>query len=162
MKEKHITIKTADTKSEIEECFRLREEVFIIEQSVPVDMERDEHDATALHFLALIDAKPVGTARVVLKDNGSVAKIGRVAVRRSKRGIGIGKRLIAAIEETLALEGVDHFILEAQTHALQFYAHMGYQAYGEEFMDAGIPHFRMKKRNPSRAEFKTHAHEKSP
>ena len=83
MKEKHITIKTADTKSELEECFRLREEVFIIEQSVPVDMERDEHDATALHFLALIDAKPVGTARVVLKDNGTVAKIGRVAVRRS-------------------------------------------------------------------------------
>jgi predicted GNAT family N-acyltransferase len=154
MKEKHITIKTANTKSELEECFRLREEVFIIEQSVPVDMERDEHDATALHFLALIDAKPVGTARVVLKDNGTVAKIGRVAVRRSTRGIGIGKRLIAAIEETPALEGVDHFILEAQTHALQFYARMGYQAYGEEFMDAGIPHFRMKKRNPSRAEFK--------
>jgi len=153
-KEKHITIKTADTKIELEECFRLREEVFIIEQSVPVDMERDEYDATALHFLALIDAKPVGTARVVLKDNGTVAKIGRVAVRRSTRGIGIGKRLIAAIEETPALEGVDHFILEAQTHALQFYARMGYQAYGEEFMDAGIPHFRMKKRNPSRAEFK--------
>ena len=106
MKEKHITIKTANTKSELEECFRLREEVFIIEQSVPVDMERDEHDATALHFLALIDAKPVGTARVVLKDNGTVAKIGRVAVRRSTRGIGIGKRLIAAIEETPALKAL--------------------------------------------------------
>jgi predicted GNAT family N-acyltransferase len=142
---KSITIKTANTKSEIEECFRLREEVFIIEQSVPVDLERDEHDARALHFLALVDAKSVGTARVVLKDNGTVAKIGRVAVCRSKRGMGIGKRLIAAIEDTLALEGVDHFILEAQTHALQFYACMGYEAYGEEFMDAGIPHFRMKK-----------------
>jgi predicted GNAT family N-acyltransferase len=77
---KSITIKSANTKSEIEECFRLREEVFIIEQSVPVDLERDEHDASALHFLALVDAKPVGTARVVLKDNGTVAKIGRVAV----------------------------------------------------------------------------------
>ena len=151
MKEKHITIKSANTKSEIEECFRLREEVFIIEQSVPVDLERDEHDARALHFLALVDAKPVGTARVVLKDNGTVAKIGRVAVCRSKRGMGIGKRLIATIEETLALEDVDHFILEAQTHALQFYARMGYEAYGEEFMDAGIPHFRMKKRNPRRS-----------
>ncbi len=142
-----ITIKPANTKSELEECFRLREEVFIIEQSVPVDRERDEHDATALHFLALVDAKPVGTARVVLKDNGTVAKIQRVAVCRSKRGMGIGKRLIAAIEEAPVLEGVDHFLLEAQTHALQFYARMGYHAYGEEFMDAGIPHFRMKKRN---------------
>jgi predicted GNAT family N-acyltransferase len=147
---KSITIKSANTKGEIEECFRLREEVFIIEQSVPVDLERDEHDASALHFLALVDTKPVGTARVVLKDNGTVAKIGRVAVCRSKRGMGIGKRLIATIEETLALEDVDHFILEAQTHALRFYARMGYEAYGEEFMDAGIPHFRMKKRNPRR------------
>ena len=71
---KSITIKSANTKGEIEECFRLREEVFIIEQSVPVDLERDEHDASALHFLALVDAKPVGTACVVLKDNGTVAK----------------------------------------------------------------------------------------
>jgi len=82
----------------------------------------------------------------VLKDNGTAAKIGRVAVSRSKRGKGIGKRLIAAIEEAPALEGVDYFLLEAQTHALRFYARMGYQAYGEEFMDAGIPHFRMKKK----------------
>ena len=57
-----------------------------------------------------------------------MAKIGRVAVCRSKRGLGIGKRLIATIEETLALEDVEHFILEAQTHALQFYARMGYEA----------------------------------
>jgi predicted GNAT family N-acyltransferase len=111
-----ITIKPANTKSELEECFRLREEVFIIEQSVPVDRERDEHDATALHFLALVDAKPVGTARVVLKDNGTAAKIQRVAVRRSNRGMGIGKRLIAAIEEAPVLEGVDHFILLKPTH----------------------------------------------
>ena len=83
----------------------------------------------------------------MLKDNGTVAKIQRVAVRRSNRGMGIGKRLIAAIEEAPVLEGVEHFLLEAQTHALQFYARMGYHAYGEEFMDEGIPHFRMKKRN---------------
>ena len=31
--------------------------------------------------------------------------------------MGIGKRLIAAIEEAPVLDGVDHFLLEAQTHA---------------------------------------------
>jgi predicted GNAT family N-acyltransferase len=144
-----ITIKRANTKSELEECFRLREEVFIIEQSVPFDLERDEHDATAFHFLALVDARPVATARVILKENGAVAKIQRVAVRRSRRGMGVGKQLIAAIEEASVLEAVERFLLESQTHAIQFYARMGYHAYGEEFMDAGIPHFRMiKKRNP--------------
>jgi predicted GNAT family N-acyltransferase len=47
--------------------------------------------------------------------------------------MGIGKWLIAVIEQAPVLEGVDHFLLEAQTHALQFYSRMGYHAYGEEF-----------------------------
>jgi predicted GNAT family N-acyltransferase len=140
-----IEIKTVNTKDDLDDCFRLREEVFIKEQGVPVDIERDGYDAAALHFLVRFDGKPVGTARVVLKDNGTVAKIGRVAVSRSKRGIGIGKSLIAAIEKTPDLKSVKQFILEAQTHALQFYASMGYEAYGEVFMDAGIPHLHMKK-----------------
>jgi predicted GNAT family N-acyltransferase len=142
-----ITIRAAKTTQDIEECFRIREEVFVAEQRVPVDMERDEHDSKALHFIALADGQSVGAARVVLKDNGTSAKIGRVAVRRSNRGFGIGKLLIAAIEEAADPRRVHNFLLDAQTHALQFYARLGYEAYGEEFMDAGIPHRHMKKRN---------------
>jgi predicted GNAT family N-acyltransferase len=142
-----LTIRAANTVQETEECFRIREEVFIIEQSVPIDLERDEHDSKALHFVALADGQYVGTARVVLRDNGTLAKIGRVAVRRSNRGFGIGRLLIAAIEEAADLRRVNNFLLDAQTHALQFYTRLGYEAYGEEFMDAGIPHRHMKKRN---------------
>ena len=142
-----LTIRAAEAAQDIEACFRIRAEVFIIEQRVPVNLERDEHDSEALHFIALADGQPVGTARAVIWDNGTSAKIGRVAVRRSNRGFGIGKLLISAIEETADLAHVHHFLLDAQTHALQFYARLGYQAYGEEFMDAGIPHRHMKKSN---------------
>jgi predicted GNAT family N-acyltransferase len=140
-----VIIRAASTTHDMEQCFRIREEVFIVEQSVPVDIERDEYDSKALHFIALADGRAVGTARAVLKDNGTSAKIGRVAVSRSNRGFGIGKLLIAAIEETPDLTNVLNFFLDAQTHALQFYARLGYEAYGEEFMDAGIPHRHMKK-----------------
>jgi predicted GNAT family N-acyltransferase len=142
-----ITIRAANTTQDIEECFRIRAEVFIVEQSVPIDMERDAHDSEALHFIALADGQSVGTARAVLMNNGTSAKIGRVAVYRSNRGFGIGKLLIAAIEGSPVLKHVHNFLLDAQTHALQFYARLGYEAYGEEFMDAGIPHRHMKKRN---------------
>jgi predicted GNAT family N-acyltransferase len=142
-----ITIRAADTTQDIAECFRIRAEVFIVEQNVPIDMERDAHDNEALHFIALADGHPVGTARAVLRDNGTSAKIGRVAVYRSNRGVGIGKLLIAAIEESSDLKHVHNFLLDAQTHALQFYAQLGYEAYGEEFMDAGIAHRHMKKTN---------------
>ena len=142
-----ITIRAATTMQDIEACFRIREDVFIVEQRVPIDLERDEHDSNALHFIALADGQSVGTARVVLKDNGRSAKLGRVAVCRSYRGFGIGKLLIAAIEEAPDLRQVQHFRLDAQMHALQFYARLGYEAYGDEFMDAGIPHRHMKKSN---------------
>ena len=131
----------------MEECLRIREEVFVVEQNVPVDLERDEHDSKALHFIALADGQTVGTARVVLSDSGTSAKIGRVAVCRSNRGFGVGKLLIAAIEGDPDLAHVHGFLLDAQTHALQFYTRLGYEAYGEEFMDAGIPHRHMKKAN---------------
>jgi predicted GNAT family N-acyltransferase len=142
-----ITIRAAKTTRDLEQCFRIREEVFIVEQRVPPDMERDEHDSDALHFIALADGRPVGTARAVLRDNGASAKIGRVAVCRSNRGFGIGESLMAAIESAADLTRVHDFLLDAQTHALQFYVRLGYEAYGEEFMDAGIPHRHMKKSN---------------
>jgi predicted GNAT family N-acyltransferase len=142
-----ITIRAAIATPDKEECFRIREEVFIVEQRVPLDLERDEHDSAALHFIALADGRSVGTARAVLSDNGTSAKIGRVAVCRSNRGFGIGKLLITAVEEAADLRNVRNFLLDAQTHALQFYARLGYEAYGEEFMDAGIPHRHMKKSN---------------
>ena len=142
-----MTIRAANTTRDIEECFRIRAEVFIVEQGVPADLERDEHDSKALHFIALTDGQSVGTARVVLGDSGTSAKIGRVAVYRSNRGLGIGKLLIAAIEGYPDLKRVHTFYLDAQTHALQFYEGLGYEAYGKEIMDAGMPHRRMKKRN---------------
>ena len=103
-------------------------------------MERDEHDRQALHFIVLADGKSVGTARAVLGDDGASGKIGRVAVIRPNRGFGVGKLLIAAIEGSPDLRHVCNFLLDARTHALQFYVGLGYEAYGEEFMDAGIPH----------------------
>jgi predicted GNAT family N-acyltransferase len=142
-----LMIRAAHTAQDMEACFRIREEVFIIEQNVPVELERDEHDDRAVHFIALADGQSVGTARAVIKDDGSSAKIGRVAVCGSHRGSGIGKLLMAAIEASPDLARVHDFLLDAQTHALRFYAGLGYQAYGEEFMDAGILHRHMKKAN---------------
>jgi predicted GNAT family N-acyltransferase len=142
-----ITVRAVKTTRDMAECFRIREQVFIVEQRVPPDMERDEHDSDALHFIARAGGRPVGTARALLRDNGASAKIGRVAVCRSNRGFGIGKLLMAAIESAPDLIQVHDFLLDAQTHALQFYLRLGYEAYGEEFMDAGIPHRHMKKSN---------------
>ena len=135
-------------KDDLDTCLKIRIEVFVEEQNVPLDLEIDGLDDTALHFLVTRNEEPVGTARVILKDNGRMAKIGRVAILKTARGLGLGQILIREIEKAQSLQSVSHFSLESQTHAIGFYGKLGYVAEGPEFMDAGIPHRLMTKRNP--------------
>lgn len=124
-------------------CFAVRREVFIQEQSVPEEIELDEYDATALHFLARDGETPVGTARVVI--DGQTAKIGRVCIRKSARGTGLGADLMRAVMTHIQDMGtMKEAVLGAQIHALAFYEKLGFIAYGPEFDDAGIPHRMMR------------------
>lgn len=127
------------TGRDFDSCLRLRRIVFIDEQNVPEDLERDEYDATALHLLAELDGVPMGTARIVFKDD--FAKVGRVCVTRDARGTGLGKELmLAVIDHAKAQDGVRKVILQAQISALGFYETLGFVAHGGIVMDAGIEH----------------------
>lgn len=119
-------------------CLALRHEVFVEEQGVPVELERDEYDAVALHLLARLDGDPVGTARLILK--GRTGKIGRVCVLRTARGQGIGAALIRAAVEELRARGLGRAMLGSQVHAIPFYEGLGFAAEGPVYDDAGIPH----------------------
>ena len=116
----------------------IRRKVFINEQNVPQEEEWDGLDTECLHFLAMLDGQPVGTARL-LPD----AHIGRVAVLANARGTGIGVLLMQAAIEAARQAGHIQGALSAQVHALAFYERLGFVAHGEEFMDAGIPHREM-------------------
>lgn len=125
--------------TDLETCMAIRLKVFVEEQHVPVEEERDAHDETAIHLLAVVDGQALGTARI-LRD-GAVGKIGRVAVLPQARGTGLGAALIrAALVELRATAGVTRAKLGAQTHAIGFYEKLGFAAYGPEYLDAGIPH----------------------
>jgi ElaA protein len=123
---------------DLSSCFVLRREVFVEEQAVPEELERDEHDADALHFLAAWEGRPVGTARVLLR--GDTGKIGRVCVLRPMRGRGIGAALIRAAVEELRARGFSRAKLGSQVHAIPFYEGLGFVAEGPVYDDAGIPH----------------------
>jgi predicted GNAT family N-acyltransferase len=117
------------------ELSAIRHEVFVDEQAVPIELELDEHDSHCHHWLAFIDEHAVGTVRVL--SNGS---IGRMAVRRGFRGQGVGKALLKAVVDYAKDQDWRFLSLAAQTHAISFYAEASFIAYGDIFMDAGIPH----------------------
>jgi len=118
---------------------RVRELVFIEEQSVPRDEEWDGLDERAIHFLALNAAgQPLGCARLL-----PTGQIGRMAVLKPARGTGLGLRLLEAAIDTAGRQGHRRVFLHAQTHAIGFYRKAGFLPHGAEFMEAGIPHVEM-------------------
>ena len=122
--------------------FALRREVFIVEQGVPEEIEHDADDMTATHIIGIMDGAVVAVARILFKPE--YAKIGRVAIAASHRGQKIGARLIEFAIQLAAERGQPHCYLESQSDKTGFYARLGFVAFGDEFMDAGIPHLRMK------------------
>ncbi|RVU15697.1 GNAT family N-acetyltransferase [Streptomyces antnestii] len=146
----------ADGEADLEACFGVRREVFVVEQRVPEELEYDEYDSGygTVHVLARrADGEPLGTGRLltgeaaVAKNGGDagVGALGRLAVAKAARGLGVGVALVRAIEAAAAEQGLVAVDLHAQTQALGFYERLGYVAYGPEFPDAGIPHRAMRK-----------------
>ena len=133
-----MTLEVVETR-DIAACQALRRVVFILEQGVSVADEVDGRYGAARHLLAVLDGGAVGTARLLTE--GEVGKIGRVCVLRAVRGQGVGVALIrAAVAIFAAVPGVKKVKLGAQTHALGFYAALGFEAVDEVYQDAGIAH----------------------
>lgn len=151
-----VEVRVAVGEADMAACFEVRTEVFVVEQSVPESIEYDTYDADAVHVLAVgPDGVPLGTGRLLhgagaLGKTGdlTVGSLGRLAVAKSARGLGVGVALVRAIEAEAGRLGLAAVDLGAQTHALGFYERLGYEAYGPEFEDAGIPHRSMRRTLP--------------
>ncbi|MGR4851671.1 GNAT family N-acetyltransferase [Streptomyces violaceus] len=147
-------VRVAEDPTDREACFAVRKEVFVGEQGVPEDLEYDAYDAAAVHVLAVReDGVPLGTGRLLYGEAAvaqtgagpSVGCLGRLAVAGQARGLGVGGALVRAIEDAARARELAAVDLHAQTHALGFYERLGYEAYGPEYLEAGIPHQEMRR-----------------
>ena len=117
----------------------IRESVFIQEQNVPAELEWDGLDKESIHTLAILeDNTPIGTARLLPDGH-----IGRMAVLREYRKMGVGNSMLSALLEHARKHQISDLFLLAQTQAISFYEQYGFSTIGEVFMDAGIPHKKM-------------------
>ena len=136
-----IQVKQISSDEAKAQAFAIRIRVFVREQRVPAAIELDRDDDRAIHFLATSDGKAVGTARVV-SHHGS-AKIGRMAVLKSYRGKGVGKKLLRRTVATAKKLGARSIYLHAQVPVIEFYEKLGFRCVGAVFDEAGIPHRKM-------------------
>jgi predicted GNAT family N-acyltransferase len=141
-----IRVRRAANDADRADAMRIRLAVFVGEQDVPPELEPDEYDAVAIHLVALAPGADtvVGTARVIDK-GGGIAKIGRVAVLASHRGLGVGAALMRAALVAAQEQGATIAALDAQVAVIPFYERLGFVAEGPVFDDAGIPHRHMRR-----------------
>lgn len=151
-----VRVRVAEGPADREACFAVRKEVFVVEQCVAEDIEYDAFDALdsdTVHVLAEGLDGPLGTGRLLYGPTAAdrtggdpgVGALGRLAVRQAARGLGAGAALVRGLERAAAQQGLRAVDLHAQTHALGFCERLGYQVYGPEFEDAGIPHRAMRR-----------------
>lgn len=137
-----INYSICESFDDVMKCVAVRCIVFCGEQNISYLLERDEHDAGAIHILGSVDGEPVAAARLrYLKD---YAKLERIAVRAPWRGKSYGLGITQFMIDTAKQQGFITFKLNAQSHLESFYAKLGFKTYGPHFMEAGIDHCPMK------------------
>ena len=114
----------------------IRTAVFVNELGVPPELEWDEADRDAEHFLALNEAgQALGCARLFAD-----GKIGRMAVLPVHRKRGTGRLLLQHCRERAVALGLDKVYLHAQLDVVDFYRAQGFLPVGDTFQAAGIEH----------------------
>lgn len=117
---------------------QVRRMVFIEEQGVPEAMEWEPIDPQCNWFAAWHEGVAVGIARLTPQ-----GRLGRMAVLKAWRGLGIGSRLLEMALNAAREQQMVKLELHAQCHALTFYQRFGFVVVGPEFDEAGIPHRQM-------------------
>lgn len=147
----HIIPTFVSTEEERQRCFAIRMEVFVHEQKVPVEEEIDIIDSapSTSHLLVTVDGEDAGTGRLLIDGAGHL-HIGRVAVYKKFRGIGVGRVVMTSLadhargayrDQWRADADFSFIEISAQEQAIPFYEGVGYVLVpGERYLDAGIWH----------------------
>ena len=113
------------------------------EQGVSEENEFDDYDLQVPHLVIFSNNEPVATGRFIPYGEDTV-KIGRIAVKKDKRGLGLGEKIVLELLRKAKEEGAKTVRVGAQTHAVGFYEKCGFSLLGTpEYLEENIPHYDM-------------------
>lgn len=129
---------------ELYEILHLRAEIFVVEQNC-VYNDLDGLDKSAVHQFIKKDGEIVAYSRLLKPGTRfSEYSIGRVVVKQSERGIGLGIEMINAAKIFIINEWKAPKIkISAQKYLRKFYEDLGFEIVTDEYLEDGIPHFGM-------------------
>lgn len=138
-----IQIEIAQTEKVYNDALNIRKKVFVEEQNISMQEEIDRFENEATHFVGYLHKKPVAASRLRYVDN--YGKLERLCVLKKYRNRSFGKKMIQTMEREVYRQGFSKTILHAQLQTVSLYESLGYQIVSKPFLEAGIPHVKMKK-----------------
>ncbi len=137
------------TAAQVHDILRLRVDVFVVEQECPYpEIDGADLSPTTQHVWIEDVGGVAAYIRLLGVDDGThePVRIGRVVTRPDRRGEQLARRLI---ERSLRQLGPIETALEAQTHLVDYYAALGFEPAGAEYLEDGIPHTPMRRPAPN-------------
>ncbi len=118
----------------------VRKAVFIDEQGISPELEWDGLDENCRHALVLSSqGEAIGCGRMMADGH-----IGRIAVLPAWRKQKVGTAIMEALMNYARAHDYPQVDVDAQAYAIPFYKTFGFDEEGEVFLDAGLPHIRMR------------------
>jgi ElaA protein len=130
--------------NELYDILRLRSEIFVVEQNC-VYNDLDGLDKVAVHQFLKKDGEIVAYSRLLKPGTRfSEYSIGRVVVKQSERGTGLGKEMMEEAKRYIVDKwGATKIKISAQSYLQRFYENLGFEIVTEMYPEDGIPHFGM-------------------
>lgn len=129
------------TPEELEEAMDIRQEVFVKEQGLFEDTDRDDYDPVSIHLVAKLGEQVVGTVRVfpVSEESGHWAG-GRLSVKKHYRTSGAGELLVQEAVKFVKRKGCTRFTAQIQEKNIPFFLKLGWKPVGPLEVYCGAPH----------------------
>ncbi len=130
------------TTQELHEIYKLRMEIFVVEQNCPYQ-DIDDYDMVAYHVFARDESGIIACARVLPVGRYPSVSIGRVVSKKRRQGIAtaILKTCLSVAREKFSAPEV---VVGAQINCKSLYEGVGFVGLGDEYLEDGIPHTHLK------------------
>ena len=133
------------TLNELYNIMKLRSIVFVVEQNC-VYQDLDDIDKISYHFFIKGNDDNIKAYLRIFEKDEETAQIGRVVTDEKERRKGLASNLIKKGIEFCKKEMKKNKVyLEGQVYCKDLYLHLGFNIISDEFLEDGIPHYKMLK-----------------
>ncbi|MEP6527442.1 MAG: MSMEG_0567/Sll0786 family nitrogen starvation N-acetyltransferase [Nocardioidaceae bacterium] len=141
-----IECREAHSREELAAHYRVRHEVFVLEQRVFAGSDRDEHDEDrSMHLIGYCNGLVAGSVRLFeLDPMAGLWQGDRLAVLPPFRVRGVGAPLVRCAVAIAGAHGGREMLAHIQLANVAFFSRLGWLSMGKPETYVGLPHQQMR------------------